>query len=122
VEAFKKKYDRLHVLINNAGVSLFKRSITDDGIETIFAVNYLAPFYVTGIYKIIAAVTRPFFLSPEKGAETSIYVASSKEIEGVSGKYFAKKKEALISKEPFDDSANRKLWEVSLRLTKLPEI
>ena len=77
--------------------------------------------HVTGIHKIIAAVTRPFFLSPEKGAETSIYVASSKEIEGASGKYFAKKKEALISKEPFDDSANKRLWEVSLRLTKLPE-
>jgi retinol dehydrogenase 14 len=66
--------------------------------------------FATGI---IAAVTRPFFLSLEKGPETSIYVASLKEIEGVSGKYFTKKKEALISKEPFDDSANKRLWEVS---------
>ena len=49
VEAFKKKYDKLHVLINNAGISLFKRSITEDGVETIFAVNYLAPFYLTNL-------------------------------------------------------------------------
>jgi NAD(P)-dependent dehydrogenase (short-subunit alcohol dehydrogenase family) len=46
-EEFKAKYSRLHVLINNAGLNLSQRSVTADGIETTFAVNYLAPFLLT---------------------------------------------------------------------------
>ncbi len=41
------RYDRLHVLINNAGVIVPKRQLTEDGIETTLAVNYLAPFLLT---------------------------------------------------------------------------
>jgi NAD(P)-dependent dehydrogenase (short-subunit alcohol dehydrogenase family) len=41
------RYDRLHVLINNAGVILLKRQLTEDGLETTFAVNHLAPFLLT---------------------------------------------------------------------------
>ena len=44
---FISKYDRLHVLINNAGVWDFKRRESKDGIENIFATNYLAPFLMT---------------------------------------------------------------------------
>jgi len=44
---FKSKYDNLHVLINNAGVWDFKRRESKDGIENIFATNYLAPFLMT---------------------------------------------------------------------------
>jgi NAD(P)-dependent dehydrogenase (short-subunit alcohol dehydrogenase family) len=46
-DAFKAKYSKLHVLINNAGLNLSRRTITADGNETIFAVNYLAPFLLT---------------------------------------------------------------------------
>jgi NAD(P)-dependent dehydrogenase (short-subunit alcohol dehydrogenase family) len=40
-------YDRLDVLINNAGVILLQRQVTEDGLETSFAVNHLAPFLLT---------------------------------------------------------------------------
>jgi len=47
---FKKKDDRLHVLINNAGVNLKKHTLTEDGIETTFAVNYLAQFMLSILF------------------------------------------------------------------------
>jgi NAD(P)-dependent dehydrogenase (short-subunit alcohol dehydrogenase family) len=43
-EEFKKKYDRLDVLINNAGASFSKREVTSEGFERNLAVNYLGPF------------------------------------------------------------------------------
>jgi len=44
---FKAKYPRLNILVNNAGLNLSERSVTPDGVETVFAVNYLAPFLLT---------------------------------------------------------------------------
>ena len=44
---FKAKYQKLHVLINNAGVMLSKREISEDGFEMNFAINHLAPFLLT---------------------------------------------------------------------------
>jgi NAD(P)-dependent dehydrogenase (short-subunit alcohol dehydrogenase family) len=41
------RYDRLHVLINNAGVILPQRQLSEDGLEMSFAVNHLAPFLLT---------------------------------------------------------------------------
>jgi NAD(P)-dependent dehydrogenase (short-subunit alcohol dehydrogenase family) len=46
---FLKKYNTLHVLINNAGISNFRRKVSKDGIEETFAVNYLAPFLMTNL-------------------------------------------------------------------------
>src|SRR5574341_10109 len=43
----EKKYDRLHVLINNAGVLMNERHLTEDGLEMTFAVNHLAHFLLT---------------------------------------------------------------------------
>ncbi len=58
-------------------------------------------------------------ISPEKGAETSVYLASSPDVEGVSGKYFSDCKEVRSSKESYDDAVAQRLWEVSAELTKL---
>jgi len=49
VEEFKNKYEKLDVLINNAGVNLHKRTLTEDGIEITFAVNYLAQFMLSNL-------------------------------------------------------------------------
>jgi len=49
VKDFKEKHQNLHVLINNAGVNLSKRILTEDGIETTLAVNYLAPFLLCNL-------------------------------------------------------------------------
>ncbi|MFW5925206.1 MAG: SDR family oxidoreductase [Myxococcota bacterium] len=46
-EAFRARHDSLHVLINNAGLYLPKRHVTVDGLETMFAVNHMAPFLLT---------------------------------------------------------------------------
>jgi retinol dehydrogenase-12 len=46
-EAFTEKFDRLDVLLNNAGLILSDRRVTADGFETTFAVNHLAPFLLT---------------------------------------------------------------------------
>jgi hypothetical protein len=65
------------------------------------------------------ALARPFLLSPEQGAATVIYLATAPEVEGVSGRYFAKCAEVAPSAAAQDDSLARRLWEVSARLTGL---
>jgi NAD(P)-dependent dehydrogenase (short-subunit alcohol dehydrogenase family) len=60
-----------------------------------------------------------FFKSPEKGAETSIYLASSPEVEGVTGKYYIKKQQRESSKESYNEDYAKRLWEISAKLTKL---
>ena len=48
-EEFRGKHGQLNVLVNNAGTYRTKRSVTVDGIELHFAVNYLAPFRLTNL-------------------------------------------------------------------------
>jgi NAD(P)-dependent dehydrogenase (short-subunit alcohol dehydrogenase family) len=61
----------------------------------------------------------PFFLTPAKGAETSIYLASSPEVEGVSGQYFVKCKPVQPKPPARDADAARRLWRVSEELVGL---
>ncbi len=59
-------------------------------------------------------------ISPEEGAKTSIYLATSTDVEDVTGKYFVKsviRRSAPIS---YDESLQRQLWEGSAKLVKLP--
>jgi len=48
-ERVVERYERLHVLVNNAGLFSLRRSRTVDGFETTFAVNHLAPFLLTNL-------------------------------------------------------------------------
>ncbi|VAW39358.1 Retinol dehydrogenase 13 [hydrothermal vent metagenome] len=64
------------------------------------------------LFKII----RPFLLSPEQGAATQIYLASSPEVEGVSGNYYDKKKAVKSSKVSYDTAVAQRLWQVSEEL------
>ncbi|MCL5035174.1 MAG: SDR family oxidoreductase [Bacteroidetes bacterium] len=57
--------------------------------------------------------------TPEKGAETVIYLASSPEVEGVTGKYFKDKKELPSSGVSTDPALSKRLWELSERMTML---
>lgn len=198
---------RLSVLINNAGLILGQRTVTRDGLESTFEVNYLSHFLLTnlllgllessapsriinvssgahfrghidfddlqeekrygamraysqsklaqvlfthelarrldgtgvtvnsvhpgavatnwarhsaGALGIGVRIGSPFMLSPEKGAETSVYVASSPDVAGVTGKYFTKKREERSSAESYDDGEAKRLWLVSSELVGLP--
>jgi NAD(P)-dependent dehydrogenase (short-subunit alcohol dehydrogenase family) len=198
---FKSKYDKLHVLINNAGVWDFKRRESKDGIENIFATNYLAPFLMTNLLLDILKKSSPsrvinvtsgmhygtinfddiefkqkfsgakayrqsklglilytrllakklegtgvtincvhpgmnktdlgrdaggfsqmiFKLmgkDPEIGAETSIFLASSPDVENITGEYFAKEKIRRSSKESYDMDLAEKVWNVSEKYLK----
>lgn len=206
---FNAKYDRLDVLVNNAGGAFLRRTLTEDGIERTLAVNHLAYFLLTNllvealknspggrvinvssgghygqqldfdnlqlsksysiyraygrsklsnvlftyelarrmagthvtsnalspgmvatdIWKKVNRLLTPFITpvikhygqSPLEGAQTSIYLATSPDVEGVTGKYFADCKPVHSSAASYDLDAAKRLWEVSLRLTGLKE-
>ena len=201
--AFLKRFDRLDVLINNAGVAGWgTRLVTEDGLEATFAVNHLAPFLLTnllldtlkasapsrvvtvssaahknctldlddlqgerrysgfgaysrsklanvlftqelsrrlegtgvtanclhpgvvatGIFRNVPGwirfiLTSPLVLSPERGADTMIYLATAPELAGVSGEYFVKREPVRSSRASRDAETARRLWWASEVLT-----
>ncbi|MCS6903988.1 MAG: SDR family oxidoreductase [Bacteroidia bacterium] len=199
-EAVHKKYNKIDILINNAGAIYYHRYVTPEKIELTFAVNHLAYFLVTHLLldlikaapqgRIINVASRahqgytidfndlmgeknyspfkaygqsklanimftyklaeylqgtkvtanclhpglvntefardmPFWfrmiftylgLTPEKGAETTIYLATEPSLAGVTGKYFYKKKEAKTSYISYDKNIQQQLWDISLKL------
>ena len=200
-------HERVQVLVNNAGVIIGRRTVTPDGLESTFVVNYLSHFLLTqllldrlrrssparivnvsssahyrgkmdfqdlqeergygaskaysqsklaqvlfthelakrlegtgvtvnavhpgavrthwgdegGALGIVIRIARPFLLSPEEGGKTPMYVATSQEVEGVSGRYFSKMKVVESSKESYDEAEMRKLWDVSMKLCGLSQ-
>ena len=56
-------------------------------------------------------------ISPEKGAETIVYLASSPEVANVSGEYFYKCKRSTPTREAQDDAAAKRLWDETERIT-----
>lgn len=67
--------------------------------------------------KLIATALKPFVLTAEQGADTVVYLATAPEIEGVSGKYFVKRREAQPSPAALDDETAKRLWQASVELT-----
>jgi NAD(P)-dependent dehydrogenase (short-subunit alcohol dehydrogenase family) len=67
-------------------------------------------------------IARPFLISPEKGAQTIVYLASSPDVAGVSGEYFVNCTATSSSPASYDDVAARRLWEISARLTRISEV
>jgi NAD(P)-dependent dehydrogenase (short-subunit alcohol dehydrogenase family) len=207
VKEFTEKYDRLDVLINNAGAVFRERQTTVDGFERTLAVDYLGPFLLThqllpllkssapsriinlasGLYKsgkidlddlqsdknykgmnayssaklmvvmytyelakrlegtgvtanavlpgfvrtnlgrnsgsflyaLEYLIVRPFQISAEKGAETSVYLASSDEVEDVTGKCFSRMHETNTSQASYDQQTQKLLWDKTIELLKL---
>ena len=72
-----------------------------------------------GWMRLMLPVIRPFMKSPERGAATSIHLASSAEVEGVNGRYFANSKYEASSKASQDTAAAARLWDVSAELVGL---
>ena len=97
------------------------RRLAPDGIAS----NSLHPGVVktnfgtgSGIFSLLSGLTRPFLLTPEQGAETSIYLAASPEVQGHSGLYYDKKKPKTPSRDARSDYFARELWELSSRVTE----
>lgn len=90
-------------------------------------VNALHPGFVAtnfgrtngGIFNPIFKLAQIGAITPEQGAETSIYLATSPEVEGVTGKYFIKCKAVPSSKVSYDEETARRLWEISEEMTGL---
>jgi hypothetical protein len=71
---------------------------------------------------LIVRVFAPLMLSPEQGAKTVVWLASSPEVEHSTGKYFAKQSEMKSSKVSYDLEVAKHLWEVSRELTELGQV
>jgi NAD(P)-dependent dehydrogenase (short-subunit alcohol dehydrogenase family) len=207
-EEYRASGRPLHVLLNNAGVLMQRRTETADGLETTFAVNHLAYFLLTrllldrirasaparivnvasdahgwaggrldfddlhgrrryspmraygksklanilftrelarrlagtgvtanamhpgfvgsnfarnngALAALAMSLVRPFARSPEKGAETAVYLCASPDVEGVTGQYFQDLRPKWPKRFAQNDEDARRLWEVSERLTGL---
>jgi NAD(P)-dependent dehydrogenase (short-subunit alcohol dehydrogenase family) len=72
--------------------------------------------------KVILPLLRPFLKSPAAGAVTTIYLASSPEVDGVTGRYFANRKPKTSAKASYDTGAAARLWQVSADLVGLTPV
>jgi NAD(P)-dependent dehydrogenase (short-subunit alcohol dehydrogenase family) len=81
------------------------------GVNTKIAKN------LKGISGAISRNTMKFFKSPEEGAETSLYLASSPEVEKLSGKFFEDKKETKSKDVTYDESIAKQLWDACIDLS-----
>jgi NAD(P)-dependent dehydrogenase (short-subunit alcohol dehydrogenase family) len=72
-----------------------------------------------GPMALLFRLGKPFMRSPEQGADTLIWLASSADVDGVSGKYFSDRKEIGAKEVAYDPSVRRRLWEISEELTGL---
>ncbi len=130
-------YPRLDVLVNNVGGFWAHRHPTADGLEQTFALNHLAPFLLTNLlldrlkasaparvgaedqarwFAVMSRVILPLLKTPAQGARTSIYLACSPDMDGVTGQYFANRKSKKPNKIAFDSEMTAKLWNVSAAL------
>jgi NAD(P)-dependent dehydrogenase (short-subunit alcohol dehydrogenase family) len=64
-------------------------------------------------------LAKPFLRSPDRGAETTVYAASSPELRDLTGKYFLDKRAVASSAPSHDEDTAKRLWDISLALTGL---
>jgi len=106
---------------------LFTRELARQLANTGVTANCLHPGFVAtrfgdqsgGFGSKVFQLFKTFAISPEKGAETIVYLASSDAPAAVSGAYFYKCREATPSPEAQDDDAARRLWQATAKLTGL---
>jgi NAD(P)-dependent dehydrogenase (short-subunit alcohol dehydrogenase family) len=98
------------------------RRLEDSGVTA----NALHPGFVAsnfgrsngGMMGAVMPIFQVFAISPEKGAETTLHLATAPEVAGVTGKYFAKKQAVKSSTASYDVTAQRRLWDASEQLVQ----
>jgi NAD(P)-dependent dehydrogenase (short-subunit alcohol dehydrogenase family) len=103
---------------------LFTRELSRRWAGTGITVNCLHPGFVAsrfgkesgGLLPLVLRAAQVFAISPEEGAETIVYLASSQEVADVSGGYFFKCRASAPAVQAEDDSAARRLWQESAKL------
>jgi len=94
------------------------RRVRADGIT----VNALHPGVINtgfakntgGLFGAAWSLIRPFLTQPDKGAETSLHVATAPELDGVTGRYFSHSRPKASSAESRDESVQERVWALSL--------
>jgi hypothetical protein len=66
-----------------------------------------------GAFSFLIKMIKPFLATTEEGARTSVYLAASPEVAGVTGKYFAKCKAVRSNAASYEEASWPKLWDVS---------
>lgn len=95
------------------GTGVTANCLHPGGVSTNFGNNN------TGVLTMLFRAFKPFMRTPEQGADTVIYLASSPEVEGMTGKYLADRKIKVAAGAAYDEGLQKKLWEKSEELTGL---
>ena len=64
----------------------------------------------------VVFMVRPFLKSPNKGADTAVYLSSSPDVEGVTGRYFVKRRTKRSNESSYDEATTARLWQLSADL------
>jgi NAD(P)-dependent dehydrogenase (short-subunit alcohol dehydrogenase family) len=73
---------------------------------------------LTGLSKAIMWLMRPFMITPEEGAQTTIYLATAQRLDAKSGKYFKNKKVSKPSASATNENACNRLWDISIGMVR----
>ncbi len=109
---------------------LFTQELAEKLKTSNITVNAVHPGHVsTGIWNmwenpkwyqsLALKILNMFLISPEEGAQTSIHLATSDEVQSITGKYFSKKKPVQVNSKYNTLEIQKKLWEISNELTGL---
>jgi NAD(P)-dependent dehydrogenase (short-subunit alcohol dehydrogenase family) len=93
------------------------------------AANCLHPGFVAtrfgdrsgGLLQAVLPLAKLFAISPEKGADTITYLASSPDVAGVAGQYFYQRRQTQPSPQAQDAASAARLWAISLKLAGMDE-
>ena len=75
-----------------------------------------------GFFALISRVALPFLKSPAQGSQTPVYLASSPDMDGVSGQFFANRKPKTANKLAYDTGMTARLWQVSADLVGMTQV
>jgi NAD(P)-dependent dehydrogenase (short-subunit alcohol dehydrogenase family) len=85
VSDFEARHNRLNVLVNNAGITLAKRTETADGLEAVFATNHLAAFLLTNLLLSVLKASAPSRVVTVSSAAHSMGKIDFEDLQSVNG-------------------------------------